>query len=383
MVDDRLLDWLLRVRRLVLLSQSVLLGVAFATGERPVAALVVTLVVGVAEAARGVAGWRGSSVLDALALTALTTAWGEPHQPLQVFWLVGVALFATFATREEARLATAVAIAGAMVAIVLPSLAGFAASAEPPLHLAAHALTFAFGAVALDHFLGGVAGASRASAAALRKAEEDRERAVRLSALGRIAAEVAHELATPLGSVELLAEEATADPSVVPEIRSQLARCRAILDRMLARGEPVEGTTEGLDERVREWVSAWRVASPDVPVDLDVALVCGALRGSPDGWRAVLWTLLDNAKRAGPPIRVAVAPAGDGARIVVADAGEGIDPTVASRIGEPFVSGWRTGGGSGLGLYVASAFAREAGGALSVGRAAGGTEAVLVLVART
>lgn len=383
MID--LVGWLVRVRRLFLVAQGVLLTVAFATGERPIAGLVLLGIFATVELVRSWAGWSPSAAVhltvDVLGLSALIGAWGEPHQPLQVFYLVDVALLATFVPVARAWNATGLAIVGQTLALVVPALLGTMATPEPPLHLAAHAATFALGAVAITLFLGGVADANRSQAAALREAEEGRERAARLAAIGTLAAGVAHELATPLGSVELLAEEIATDPEALPELRRQLVRCRAILDRMLARGTASDGRTDRIDLRVGEWVDEWRRASPTVPITLSAAGCDRPVLGAPDGWRAALWTVLDNARTAGPPIRVSVVTVDGGIEVAVDDDGPGIDPDLAARAGEPFLTRWPGGTGAGLGLYVARTFARGAGGDLRLERRPErGTRAILSLV---
>lgn len=379
-----LVGWLVRVRRLFLTAQAILLFVAFLTGERPVAGLVLLAVFTAIELGRATLRlpWSAAvhAAIDLVALSALVGAWGEPHVPLQVFTLVEVALFATFVPLSLAWKATSLAVAGQTLALGVPALAGTMHTPEPPLHLAAHAATFALGAAALTWFLGGVAEANRAQAAALHEAEQGRERAARLAAIGTLAAGVAHELATPLGSVELLAEEIGTDPAALPELRRQLGRCRGILDRMLARGSASTGRTEHLDDRVSDWVDEWRRASPAVPVTLSVLPCPQPVRGAPDGWRAALWTVLDNARTAGPPVSVSVVPHATGVRVTVDDAGVGIDPEVALRAGEPFLSRWPGGSGAGLGLYVARTFARDSGGDLQLERRSErGTRAILSL----
>jgi two-component system sensor histidine kinase RegB len=384
-VPPQLLPWLHRVRGLTALGQGVLLAVAFGTGERPIAGLWLLAALGVVEgvriALRLVAAPLAHVIVDVLTIGAFVFAWAEPHQPLEVFWLVLVALVATFEPAPRAWGVTAFAILVAVASLVLPGLVGFSAHGESTVHLVAHAATFGLGAVAITGFLSAIADASRRQSLALTDAEEQRDRAARLAAVGTLAAGVAHELATPLGSIGLLAEEIAHDPSALPGLQAQLARCRTILDRMLARGAGSDGRTAPVDGLVASWVEQWRHGNPGTPLVCETQPV-PAVRGGADGWRAALWTVLDNAKRAGPPIHVQLAPGAAGAVLLVDDHGPGVSAEVARRVGEPFLTRWRGGGGAGLGLYVARTFAVDAGGELTLEpRTEGGTRARLVMAA--
>jgi signal transduction histidine kinase len=96
----------------------------------------------------------------------------------------------------------------------------------------------------------------------------------------------------------------------------------------------------------------------------------------------VLITLVQNALDASPPesvvlLRATSEPAG-GARVLVADRGHGLDPGLGRQVFEPGVT--TKAQGSGLGLTIARALARQHGGDLTLrSREGGGTEAVLLL----
>jgi signal transduction histidine kinase len=83
-------------------------------------------------------------------------------------------------------------------------------------------------------------------------------------------------------------------------------------------------------------------------------------------------------------VRVRLLPTEGGVRVLVEDSGPGIEPELAARVGEPFLTGWPSGKGAGLGLYVARTFARAARGDLRLEPCEGrGTRAILELARDT
>ena len=201
----------------------------------------------------------------------------------------------------------------------------------------------------------------------------------RLASLATMAAGAAHELATPLGTVALVAKELersltrTGDTQAVDDarlIREQVGRCRMILDQMAgstaAAGEGIEART--VDELLDETLTTVRAAPPierrvppevgRLPVKLPPRAVCQALR-----------SLVTNAQDASPADgKVVVSAARDagGLRLDVLDLGDGMPAEILARIGEPFFTTKEPGRGMGLGLYLARAVVESVGGSLAI-----------------
>jgi two-component system sensor histidine kinase RegB len=392
------LRWLSQARRGVLLAQVLLLALTLLeTDVRPPLVPVLAIMGAIAvfdlvERARA-AGASGRRVVvhaafDLCALTAILLLSGGAQNPLQAFYLVEVALLAIVLPGRTAWAATGAAVLLQGVATLLPlDLPGL--DGEPHhdfVHLAGHVVAFDLAAVAITAFVGRLSAALREGEEALRSSEADRARADRLGALGTLAAGTAHALGTPLGAIELLAEEvASGSPDEAKaahvELVAQLRRCRAILDRMLAGDGGADGTTERVGERVAAWIDAWRASQTGpVAVSLVGAPIDATVLGCEDGWRDATWTVLDNARTAGAPIRVVTQMVNGRVRITIEDSGPTVSPERLARAGQPFFSAWPDRKGAGLGLYVARTFARAASGDVTLEPCAdGGSRAILTM----
>jgi len=395
--DPRLaLRWLAQARRGLVGAQALLLALAVAGSpvRLPYAPLVALLAaILVADAVESVRLARRPATtatvhvhiaFDLAALTGILLLTGGAENPLQAFYLVDVALLAIVLPTRGAWLTTGAAIALQAVAVlVAPDLPGLDEEPHEHLsHLLGHVLAFDIAAIAVTAFVGRLS-------AALRASEADRARNEKLAALGTLAAGTAHALATPMGAIELLAEEAALDVPAgaaghqsLTTLRGEVRRCRLILDRMLAGDEGADGETAAIGERVREWVEDWRKAQND-DVRLDLAITGEGLtvRGGEDGWRDALWTVLDNARTAGEPLSVRLAsPQPTQIHLLVEDGGPPVSTDDLARAGQPFFSGWRGRKGTGLGLFVARTYARAAGGDLVLTARETGVRATLVMV---
>jgi signal transduction histidine kinase len=189
----------------------------------------------------------------------------------------------------------------------------------------------------------------------------------RLSALGQMVSEIAHQLNNPLVGVVNLAELAEIESDNPQRVRELLGdvrkageHCREFVKRMLqfnevARAEPQRIEMIGL---VRETVVFFQQSMPGNPaVSVEGPDHPCTLHVDPVLIRHALFNLIHNAALARPAGPVAVSLAPDeregiaGCRVTVSDCGSGITPEVAAKLFTPFFTTRLN--GTGLGLSVA------------------------------
>jgi signal transduction histidine kinase len=223
--------------------------------------------------------------------------------------------------------------------------------------------------------------------------------AERLAVSGRIMAEVAHEVGTPLhsiaGHLELLKQELPAAARAgglgrrLDVIDGQVARVTEIIGQLLdSTRRPAEPAGPiDMGRLVQEVAELVQPGFATAGVALDVAADPGLspVWGHPSQLQQVVLNLLTNALDATPAggrVTVTTRASADRAHVVVqvGDTGQGIPREQEKHIFDPFFSTKPPGRGTGLGLFVSARIARDHRGDLTVETAEGQGSTFTVLL---
>jgi signal transduction histidine kinase len=213
----------------------------------------------------------------------------------------------------------------------------------------------------------------------LSKLTSEHERIVqieKMSAMGELVGEIAHQLNNPLvGVINLtqLAQREVHDPERVSELLAEVrkagAECRDIVQRILRINQISRSTLQPTDIQalVQDTIT---FCHHSIHLRHEVDFVAPAekvvLNGDPVLLRQALFNLIHNAVLAAPdaPVQVALSLARRdkvaGILLSVTDAGPGFDKETAARLFKPFFTTRPT--GTGLGLSVAQHIVMKHGG---------------------
>lgn len=192
---------------------------------------------------------------------------------------------------------------------------------------------------------------------------------MKLAALGRLTANLAHEIRNPLSAIghasQLLREDAAESPGMkrlTRIIETNVTRLNYLVEDVLSlsRRDRLDREAIPVAEFLADFVAEFEQseAIPGQVIDLDAAPGCRLVFDRVH-LHQILWNLCRNAIRhcsRGPgSIRVSALEAGHNALIEIYNDGPGIPLEIRMRLFEPFYSTDKA--GTGLGLYIAQELA--------------------------
>ncbi len=210
--------------------------------------------------------------------------------------------------------------------------------------------------------------------------------AERLAAVGRLSAQVAHEIRNPLSAIglnaELLSDELLSEldgprreeaTSLLSAIGSEVERLTQVTESYLQLARLPRPNTKELDLNVlvTDLATMLReeMKAHGVQMSLELASPAPQAAVDPGQLRQALLNVLRNSREAMPQggsIRIITRANGNSAEVSVVDAGPGIPKQHLSRIFEPFFS--TKPAGTGLGLSLTQQIITEHGGSISATR---------------
>jgi two-component system, NtrC family, sensor kinase len=205
----------------------------------------------------------------------------------------------------------------------------------------------------------------------LKESQEAMVQQEKMVGIGQLAAGIAHELNTPLGTIigyaQMLREDLAQQPGTasnladVHEIIGQAGRCRDLVKNLLnfSRRSSTEKTNSSINEIVRKIISLvehdFEMKGVRLHVELDSAIPHA--RVNENEIAQVILNLANNAADSMPDggnlhVTTKFDDAAERVCITVRDTGCGIKETDRTRVFEPFFTTKEVGKGTGLGLSI-------------------------------
>jgi len=211
--------------------------------------------------------------------------------------------------------------------------------------------------------------------------------AEKLTALGRLAASIAHEFGSPIFGIRMTLQQAIADENLKEDSRKLLNlalkegdRCNRMLQNLRDLYRPSNGVTtcadihQIIDEALQ--ISHKKLVSSKVKVIQDFTAAKPEIPVVADQMMQVFLNLITNAGDAMAPsgggtLTVKTELAEDKIRIIFQDTGHGISRENLDKVFEPFFSTKTAEMGTGLGLAVSRKIVMDHGGDISAESASG------------
>lgn len=261
---------------------------------------------------------------------------------------------------------------------------------QPNLHLLGMWANFGLSALLITWFVVRMANALRERDELLNQFREEDLRDEQIMAVATLAAGTAHELGTPLSTMQILVEELKAETRNNPQVNEdvellgkQLDLCRATLKNLVETADRSKNgalSNYNASDFVNALIDDWRVMRPESAVECYQQDTVAKLTLVADTTlNQALINLLNNAADASSsPIILNVNGNSDELQIEILDDGPGLPEDIADQIGKPVMV--ESTDGLGIGLLLTHATIDRFNGEVTLSnRASGGTRTLVKL----
>ena len=338
-------------------------------------------------------------LLDLITLTGMLYLSGGAYNPFSFFYFVNLAVGGVTIRRPQAWALTLFAIAGYTLLLhFFIDVEGITPDSDSGTELRTGGLMFAFATCSsvVTYYVTRTSGELKRRESQLLRAQAERAASQRLEGLTTLAAGAAHELATPLSTIDVIVRELSRhlEDCEKPEsvdtdlnlIDGQLEMCRQILARMRSAagdamahrwdettvGDLIDATLEGVRDPHRVDVTDNTEQVENQKLWVPQEAVAQAVRN-------LIHNGLDASGTEGR-VRLESKLLDERVQLIVVDSGQGMTNEVMNRASDPFFTTKEPGRGIGLGLFLTQNVISQLGGQLDFLSTPGhGTQAVVTL----
>lgn len=157
---------------------------------------------------------------------------------------------------------------------------------------------FTISALLISWFISAQATLNRVKSKKISELQQQQVRNEQMLALATFAANAAHDLASPMQTMQLLADELATDQPAAKDFKQQLQRCQQIVQQLRSDAGSLRdnNTTAPLCQQTEQAITRWLNSRPDISLNINRALDAADFNlADSQGFSAALLNILDNA----------------------------------------------------------------------------------------